>query len=626
MTPDELVKATDGVELKISELNQKIIDKIVENLLLRFEKTGKVVFSPSDEYSIMTLRQAGVTQADILAEIQKATPGIQKEVKKAFKQAATNIGRVKINKYVQQKMNNPIPEGANETGTASEKIIDGRINEKELSARQKELLEDVYSRTKNEINKIYEGVARSGSNEFQDACNEAARMVRSGMGPQKAVREAIKKVAKDGTYIQYPSGHKDTIEVAVLRAVRTGVNQANAKLVLDLAEATGQDLVLVSSHEDARPAHQEWQGKIYSLSGKSKKYPEFRSATGFGTVQGLCGANCRHTFTIYYPGFSKNPYKRNNKQSNKKKYDYTQEQRKRERDIRKQKRIIDALEKAKAETNDPELKRELQAEIDTQKAKLRDKKRDYDDFCKAHGLKKQAIRTHTYKSGPVENKSVWEKKEPDVKTSGRATTYKNSIKTPMEKGKNKGYTKRTKEDPEQTARQIKDEITQYSDRPSKWSGNIDIDNSLLDKGILGTKEWSCNITLVDTVDNGVVWHEMLHSCSVSYYKSEIYNANEYIEEATVEWLKQQICSEKNIFNVYAYGDKTIVLQALNEFFKFGTDMEFAKEIFNIPLPERYQWLENRVDERLRRAGASFEDYNDVMGFVERLKGGSNGRH
>ncbi len=423
MTPDELVKATDGVELKISELNQKLIDKIVENLLLRFEKTGKVLFSPSDEYSIMTLREAGVTQMDILAEIQKATPGIQKEVKKAFKQAATNIGKVKVSKYVQQKMNTPIPKGANETGTTSEKIIDGRINEKELSSKQKELLEDVYSRTKNEINKIYDGVVRSSSNEFQDACNEAARMVRGGMGPQKAVREAIKKVAKDGTYIQYPSGHKDTIEVAVLRAVRTGVNQANAKLVLNLAEATGQDLVLVSSHEDARPSHQEWQGKIYSLSGKSKKYPEFRRATGFGTVQGLCGANCRHTFTIYYPGFSKNPYKRNNKQSNKKKYDYTQEQRKRERDIRKQKRIIDALEKAKAETNDPELKRELQAEIDTQKAKLRDKKRDYDDFCKAHGLKKQAIRTHTYKSGPVENKSVWEKKEPDVKASGRATTY-----------------------------------------------------------------------------------------------------------------------------------------------------------------------------------------------------------
>ena len=609
MTPEELVKATDGVELKLSELNQKIIDKIVENLLKRFEQTGKVVFSPSDEYSIKTLRRAGVTQTDILTEIQKAMPGIQKEVKKAFKEAAINIGKVKVNKHVQETLNNPIPEGANETGTTSERIVDGRINEKELSAKQKKLLEDVYSRTKNEIDKVYDGVARSGSNAFQDACNEAARMVRGGMGPQKAVREAIKKIAKNGTYIEYPSGHKDTIEVAVLRAVRTGVNQANAKLVLDLAEATHQDLVLVSSHEDARPAHQGWQGKIYSLSGKSKKYPEFHSATGFGTVQGLCGANCRHTFTIYYPGFSKNPYKRNNKQSNKKKYDYTQEQRKRERDIRKQKRIIDALEKAKAETNDPELKRELQAEIDAQKAKLREKKRDYDDFCKAHGLKKQAIRTYTYKSGVVENKSVWE------------ATYRNSIKTPMEKGKNKGYTKRTKEELEQTAQQIREEITQYSDRPSKWSGNIiTYDTPLIDNEAIGRKEWTCDISIVDTADNGTLWHEMLHSCSVSYYDENVYLQNQAIEETSVEFLKQQICRKMGITSVNCYMNQVPILQAINSKFKYGTDMDFARDLFNIPLPERYQWLEDKVDASLRAVGASFSDYNDVMLFLDRLKG------
>ena len=613
MTPDELVKATDGVELKISELNQKIIDKIVENILFRFEQTGKVVISPSDEYSIKTLRRAGITQTDILTEIQKATPGIQKEVKRAFKEAATNIGKVKVNKHIQETLNKPIPDGANETATTSEKVLDGRINRSELSSRQRELLEDVYSRTKNEISRIYDGVVRSSSNSFQDACNEAVRMVRGGMGAQKAAREAIKKVAKNGTYIEYPSGHKDTIEVAILRAIRTGVNQANARLVLDLAEATEQDLVLVSSHEDARPSHQEWQGKIYSLSGKSKKYPEFRNATGFGTVQGLCGANCRHTFTIYYPGFSNNPYKRNNRNSNKKKYDYTQEQRKRERNIRKQKRVVNSLEKAQTATNDLELKRELRAEIDAQKVKLREEKRDYDAFCNTHGLKKQAIRTHTYKSGVTENTSDVEKKPGS-----------NSVKTPMEKGKNIGYTKRTREEIEQVTRRIKDEITQYSDRPSKWSGNIKVDNTLTQDNSLGAKEWSCDISVVDNADNGTIWHEMLHSCSCSYYDHNVYDANEYIEEATVEWLKQQICMEQNIANTYAYEEKTAVLQALNDSFSFGTDMEFAREIFNVPLPERYQWLEDRVDECLKQAGASFEDYYDVMGFVKNLKGGRNG--
>ena len=96
------------------------------------------------------------------------------------------------------------------------------------------------------------------------------------------------------------------------------------------------------------------------------------------------------------------------------------------------------------------------------------------------------------------------------------------------------------------------------------------------------------------------------------------------EEASVEWLKQQICKEKKIRNLSAYEDKTVVLQTLNESFSFGTDMEFAKALFNVPLPERYSWLEDQVDEMLRKNGASFEDYNDVIGFVEQLKGGSSG--
>ena len=183
---------------------------------------------------------------------------------------------------------------------------------------------------------------------------------------------------------------------------------------------------------------------------------------------------------------------------------------------------------------------------------------------------------------------------------------------------------RTKKQFEMVTNDVLTEINNYTSNSSKWSGNVNVVTDLIDGDAVGVKEWSCDITVINTADDGVIWHEMLHSCSVSYYEPEIYIANEYIEEATVEWLKQQICAEKNIVNLPAYEDKTIVLQTLNESFSFGTSMEFAKEIFNVPLPKRYQWLENRVDECLRQAGASFEDYNDVMRFVEKLKGGRNG--
>lgn len=50
-------------------------------------------------------------------------------------------------------------------------------------------------------------------------------------------------------------------------------------------------------------------------------------------------------------------------------------------------------------------------------------------------------------------------------------------------------------------------------------------------------------------------------------------------------------------------------------------MGSAKELFNIPLTERYQWLEDKVDESLRINGASFEYFNEVIYIVQGLKGG-----
>lgn len=64
------------------------------------------------------------------------------------------------------------------------------------------------------------------------------------------------------------------------------------------------DLVEVSSHYDARPEHALWQGQIYSRSGKHSKYKPFKIC-GLGTLTGLCGINCRHSFFPYFEGMPK---------------------------------------------------------------------------------------------------------------------------------------------------------------------------------------------------------------------------------------------------------------------------------------------------------------------------------
>lgn len=60
-----------------------------------------------------------------------------------------------------------------------------------------------------------------------------------------AVKQAVDSLADDMPMVTYPSGHKDSIEVAARRAVLTGVNQTAGRLqvarqsLAEFAQATG---------------------------------------------------------------------------------------------------------------------------------------------------------------------------------------------------------------------------------------------------------------------------------------------------------------------------------------------------------------------------------------------------
>ena len=136
--------------------------------------------------------------------------------------------------------------------------------------------------------------------------------------------------------------------VAMRRHIRTQAVQAGSRNTLELLEETGHDLVQTSSHGGARESHAKWQGRVFSLSGKSKKYPPFYRETGYGSVDGLCGANCKHDFGIYVEGqqlrYERDPDGGDEKREER--YQAEQKQRELERGIRAAKREATALEAA----------------------------------------------------------------------------------------------------------------------------------------------------------------------------------------------------------------------------------------------------------------------------------------
>lgn len=214
-----------------------------------------------------------------------------------------------------------------------------------------------------------------------------------------AIRTAIKTLSEKGLQtINYGSGKKTSIEAAVRRALLTGLNQTALKLQETLAEEMENDLVEVTAHSGARPDHAKWQGGIYSLSGKSKKYESLKKATGYGTGEGLGGWNCRHNFFPYIEGSPRTYTKESLKAMEARdieyngekmtKYEASQKQRYIERQIRRWKRENAAMKAAGLSTEESAVK------IKSWQARQR-------DFTEKTGLKRQFEREHTAKFDPV---------------------------------------------------------------------------------------------------------------------------------------------------------------------------------------------------------------------------------
>lgn len=224
-------------------------------------------------------------------------------------------------------------------------------------------------------------------------------VVTGGTDYNSAIRKVVTQMTNSGLrVVDYASGHTNRADVAARRAVLTGVNQITAQVSEHNAEKLDTEYFEVSWHPCARPDHQTWQGRVFS-----KK--ELGTVCGYGTVTGLCGANCRHTFHPFIPGVSERLYpddwleeqnKReaqtkewNGKQLNA--YEQAQQQRKMETAMRAQRQKIRLLEEAGADKDD----------IMLEKAKYQGQLNEYKQFSKKMGLVEQRERIYQDGLGKV---------------------------------------------------------------------------------------------------------------------------------------------------------------------------------------------------------------------------------
>lgn len=325
----------DALTDPISELYERYQVTVLNDIARRLAKMGRVTSAAA--WQMQRLTESGALYEFALAEIARLTGMSEAVLREAFRKGGVQAMRFDDAIYRAAGLD-PLP-----------------LN---LSPAMAEVLASGLRRTNGLLTNLTRTTALYGQQAFERAADLAYMQITSGaFDYNSAIRQAVTGLAADGLRVIQYSGRQDLLDVAVRRAVLTGVNQTVGDLQIARADEMGCDLVETSAHIGARPEHQVWQGKVFSLSGKHPNYPDFVTETGYGTGPGLAGWGCRHSFHPFFEGISEPAYTdaelrdyANQRVTYRGRemtvYEATQLQRGIERSIRRAKREAGALEAA----------------------------------------------------------------------------------------------------------------------------------------------------------------------------------------------------------------------------------------------------------------------------------------
>lgn len=399
LTPEYL----QGAPAELEALFLQLEEEVIKDICRRIAKEGRLTDSAADQAE--RLRDLGAGTDYIKRKISEYSELSSAEVDRLFFDAAQTSDEFYRNVY----------DRANKEYTPFE-----------YNDYLQQAVTAAVNQTKGELRNLTQsmGFSYRGSNgqvrfhtaaeAYRDCLDYAFLQTSTGMTDYNtAVRNATRRLTESGLqFVDYASGVRNHADVAVRRAVLTGLSQYTGKIAERNAQELDTDIVEVTAHSGARPDHAEWQGRWYSLSGKSKQYPSLVQVTGYGTVTGLKGANCSHEFYPVIPGISepsyteeelKNidppPFEYNGKTYTC--YEATQRQRYMERAMRKTKRELLAADS----TGDKD-------RFTEKSVLLRRQREEYGKFSKAAGLLTQNERTQVNGFGRSQaSKASWAAKK-----------------------------------------------------------------------------------------------------------------------------------------------------------------------------------------------------------------------
>lgn len=566
-----------------------------EKLIAIYEQTEKRLFAIIQKKGAFA--SAAVYERSLLQQVQK-------ELNRLKANSAKTVDELVIENY-QSSLNELIEDLKKIGAPIDTDITPAQLAMSKLNTRQIEL---IARNATGDFNKAINIIGRRTQDMIRTVTLEAtAQKLSTGQTVrqmQKSLTEIFK--AQNVFSVPYKNGASMPIKKYAEMTARSTTAETQNKAQTTQATEWGYDLVEMTSHSPTCPICAMYQGRVYAITkeaanGKYKApdgtplmFPylyDTAFAKGYETIH----PNCRHRIAI----FPARAYKKEE--------------------------LLKFSQKSTAPFEDTRTDAECKAYAEQQAEKRRrnENRKQYERI-------KAVLPNDAPKSfaGFVRMKQANSEKYQELMSD-----YRYIMRQVRDTTDNQDHSKAAylgtmnrfqglSSDLHDKTMQINSILDGYVSKPSRWSNEVKVLPKENMSGVYGRKEWNCSITYRDDAGTKTVIHELLHSRSCSWHSVSEYSKHQFMEEATVELLAQEICKQNNVEYKESYKKEVRYLRAVNKILKIGEDeFEFAQKLFDIDMTMRYNFLRDVADKKISNNEISHKNVGNLQYLISLMGGG-----